>query len=38
MSFVYENVDQIDLFIAQNLKKGKEKFICLPLPSCKNRV
>jgi hypothetical protein len=23
MSFVYENVDKIDLFIAQDFKKGK---------------
>lgn len=27
MYFLYRNVDQIDLFIAQDLKKGKEKYM-----------
>ena len=37
MSFVYENVDNIDLFIAQVFIKGKKKYL-FPATKVKNMV
>ena len=38
MSFVYENVDNIDLFIAKLFKKWQSKIYLFPATKLKNRV